>query len=126
MFLQKAKDLKREVFNNITEFVQSEYYSENFKVKEILPMEMCKIFPELTGSSDFQECHYDMGIYGLDSPKPLVETVVEHLKNQSSDIEAIILDGDFIAHGHAGNMNMTFEEKSETWADLKNILASDM
>jgi len=36
------------------------------------------------------------------------------------------MDGDFIAHGHAGDFNMTFDEKSETWTDLKNIISSDM
>jgi len=59
MFLQKSKDLKKDVFNELIQFVQNEFYSENYKVKENLALEICKILPELTGSSEFKECHYD-------------------------------------------------------------------
>ena len=44
----------------------------------------------------------------------------------NNDIDVIILDGDFIAHGHAGGANITDEEKVAVWSDIKNILNEDM
>lgn len=43
--------------------------------------------------------HY--GFYGLDSPEILVEKVVQKMYDEDKDLEAILINGDFIAHGHA-------------------------
>lgn len=67
-----------------------------------------------------------MGVYGFDAPKKLIDAVVDRMVNKSSDIDAIVLNGDFIAHNHAGNKNMTLEEKNETWTSLKEIIGTDM
>ena len=35
---------------------------------------------ELTGSSEFDKCHSnDMGIYGFDSPRKLIQSTLEYL-----------------------------------------------
>lgn len=40
-FLTKAKDLDRDVFNELTEFINKEFYPDNWQVAESLPMEIC-------------------------------------------------------------------------------------
>lgn len=63
-----------------------------------------------------------MGIYGFDAPKKLIEYIIEYLKEKHSDVDVIVLDGDFIAHGHAGERNSTESEKIAAWTDIKSIL----
>lgn len=120
MFLQKGNDLEREVFNELIEFLKYNFYTPHYSIQNLLSMEMCRVMNDLTGGDDFHGCSEDLGQYGLNVPKALIDTVLEHFSEQNSDVDAIILDGDFIAHGHAlWNASHPFEDKNETWQILK-------
>jgi len=108
-FLQKGRELDLVNLEAIRDFIKTELYPSTWQITQLLPYEMCQIIADLTGSGDFGKCKQDMGIYGFDAPRKLIEYVIEHLKEKHSDADIIVLDGDFIGHGHAGEKNMTDE-----------------
>lgn len=126
MFLQKGRELDLANLEAIRDFLKNEFYTSDWRVAPLLPYESCQLLTELTGSGDFGKCTNDMGIYGFDAPKKLIEYIIEHLKEKHSDADVIVLDGDFIAHDHAGGHGMTDDEKAKVWSALKGILNDDM
>lgn len=47
-------------------------------------------------------CQFDAGLYGLDSPIPLIDKVVNKAKAfryKSGALDAVIMNGDFVGHG---------------------------
>jgi len=50
---------------------------------------------------DVKGCHTDLGIYGFDMPESLLEHTLDHIKENHHDLNAIILNGDFVGHGVA-------------------------
>lgn len=127
MFMQKGRELNLSNLETVRDFFRNEIFTDNYHVKGILPYEMCHIIPELTGSSDFESCKNNMGTYGFDAPPELIDYMIQHMADSHSDTDAIIIDGDFIAHGYTlNNPNATIEEQNNTWVELKKILTQDM
>lgn len=62
-------------------------------------------------------------MYGKDSPQKLVELVLDEMKNSDNDINAILMNGDLVAHGNAiDDENPSHEELKNAWQKMKITL----
>lgn len=61
-------------------------------------LSFCKTFSFLLPDNT---CNYDLGFYGLDPPKTLINKVFENMATTKhwSTSDAILLNGDFVQHG---------------------------
>lgn len=62
-----------------------------------LPMQICE---------KLNICNTDMGIYGQDSPKSLIQYMLKSLNEREHDVDAVILNGDFMAHTLTDNKTL--------------------
>lgn len=76
------EDARAMILSNdaLKQFFITDLYPKKFSISTILPYEACLILNDLSGSDKFDLCHSDMGIYGFDSPKKLIEYVLSFLK----------------------------------------------
>ena len=66
-------------------------------------------------------CNSELGIYGQDSPKALIQYMAESAKQREPNLNAIIVNGDFLAHSLTDNK--TVDKSLETIVD---IMTQDM
>ena len=62
-----------------------------------------------------------MGIYGQDSPKPLIKYMLQSVNEREKDLDAVVMNGDFMAHTLTDNKTI-----EEGWDILKSIMSSDL
>lgn len=60
-------------------------------------------------------CNHSLGMFGLDSPKSLIQNVMDHVKEEKPDV--VILNGDFVTHDL---------ESDDKWSSEKKIFETDM
>ena len=60
---------------------------------------------------------YTLGVYGTDTPVPLFEAILENIKGQHENPDAILISGDFVVHGLASK-NHTYNN----WSEMKIII----
>jgi len=77
-----------------------------------LPMQICE---------KLKICHTEMGLYGQDSPKPLIEFMLKSVNEREKELDAVVLNGDFMAHTLTDNKTI-----EEGWDILKSIMSSDL
>ena len=67
----------------------------------------------------------DLGFYGRDSPAALVDHVTKTMNSTVPDLDAILVNGDMVAHGYALD-NSSSPNKNETWQEIKQIIAQTL
>lgn len=66
-------------------------------------------------------CNTTMGIYGQDSPKALIQYMLKSVNERESDLNAVILNGDFMAHTLTDNKTL-----DEGFNILNSIMTADL
>lgn len=82
------------------------------------PYEMCDYVDKMIAQDDplrklIGTCNLKDGFYGVDAPLSLIDKVTERL-DEKQDVDAIIMNGDFVAHDMAIDV-----EKKWTFDDYK-------
>ena len=82
------------------------YESTLTKYKNV---EICKILT-------FGLCNTDLGIYGADVPKKLIQTVIERASPYS---DTVLVNGDFVKHGIA--LDESLGKNNPNWRDAFEV-----
>lgn len=88
-----------------------------------LAFNLCFVFAE-----KFDEpyiCNVDLGFYGRDAPVKLIEHVTQEMAKNQPELDAILMNGDFVRHGIA-LPNEHSAKKEETWNLMKKIIEIGM
>ena len=64
----------------------------NINVKKMI-LDSCEYFN--------WNCHKDLGIYGLETPHELIDHVMKSMREREGELDIMIMNGDFMAHGIA-------------------------
>ena len=70
----------------------------NINVKKLI-MDSCEYFN--------WKCHKDLGIYGLETPHELIDHVMKGMREREGELDIMIMNGDFMAHGIALDNKVT-------------------
>lgn len=62
-----------------------------------------------------------MGIYGKDSPKKLIKAVISNMRKTQPQTDAIIINGDFSAHGTSLKGHHSKDEVDDAWSKMKKL-----
>lgn len=93
-----------------------------------MPYHMCNLARVVSLNSSMQ-CHLDMGIYGIDSPKRLIDEVFDHLYRAEKETDTIIINGDFSAHGTSIKLKHgipTEEDIQKAWSNMKHLMKTSL
>jgi hypothetical protein len=69
-------------------------------------------------------CNPSLGFYGNDSPLALIEHVADKMTSEFPDLEAIILNGDFVRHDIA--LPDQSGDKEAVWAYIKEAMTTGL
>ncbi len=61
---------------------------------------------------------YDRGMYGLDSPALLLDTILDDMNTQYPYLDAILIQGDSILHG----ISVSASSPTTNWPQQKQVL----
>lgn len=84
--------------SSIMKFISDHVITNNYKKTSTLAYHMCNLARVVSVNGSMQ-CHMDMGMYGKDSPQKLVKEIVANMKKSYNEIDVIVVNGDFSAHG---------------------------
>lgn len=79
-------------------------------------------------SGIFKGCHLDMGSYGIDTPKPLIDAVMDNLAsnhnsvNSASKLQAIVINGDFPKHKTGLKKAGTLTQEKQAWNQIASLM----